>query len=149
MRMINLWRKSRFSESHANSLANGRAKAIYAIAFMVLAVFSLSSCSSEEPQWADPEVHEKTVQLQEQYGPMLVGTWHLECIGERKQFFELLTFEPDGTLTGLRKWQKRNLVVVDGKQTLTDWEDIPEEDDGEHLSSDWITYQRGEAKPDF
>ena len=36
MRIINLWRKSRFSESYANSFANGRAKAIYAIAFMVL-----------------------------------------------------------------------------------------------------------------
>ena len=41
MRIINLWRKSRFSESHANSLTNGRAKAIYAIAFTMLAVFSL------------------------------------------------------------------------------------------------------------
>ena len=46
MRIINLWRKSRFRESHANSLANGRAKAIYAIAFTMLAVFSLASCSS-------------------------------------------------------------------------------------------------------
>lgn len=25
----------------------------------------------------------------------------------------------------------------------------PEEDDGEHQSSDWISYRRGEAKPDF
>ena len=102
MRIINLWRKSRFSESHANSLTNGRAKAIYAIAFSMLAVFSLASCSSD-PEWADPEAHEKTVQLREQYGPLLVGTWHLERIGERQRFFERLTFESDGTLTGLRK----------------------------------------------
>ena len=61
------------------------------------------------------------------YGPLLVGTWHLERIGERQRFFERLTFESDGTLTGLRKWQKRNLVIVDGKEALTDWEDIPEE----------------------
>ena len=103
MRIINLWRKSRFSESYANSFANGRAKAIYTIAFMVLAVFFLASCTSDEPQWADPEAHEKTVQLQEQYGPLLVGTWYLERIGERQRFFERLTFESDGTLTGLRK----------------------------------------------
>ena len=69
------------------------------------------------------------------YGPLLVGTWHLERIGERQRFFERLTFESDGTLTGLRKWQKRNLVTVDGKETLTDWENIPEEADGEHQSS--------------
>ena len=218
MRMINLWRKSRFSESHANSLANSRAKAIYAIAFTMLAVFSLASCSSD-PEWADPEAHEKTERLREQYGPLLVGTWYFERIGERQRFFERLTFESDGTLTGLRKWQIRRLVTVDGKETLTDWEDIPEEadgehqssgtfigtwklywerndgmnhlslyagwqdgeytafsedaifgsadtetlrirgrsfihlspeeDDGEHQSSDWITYRRGEAKPDF
>ena len=111
MRMINLLRKTRFSESYANSFANGRAKAIYAIAFSMLAVFFLASCSSDEPQWADPEAHEKTEQLREQYGPLLVGTWHLERIGERQRFFERLTFEPDGTLTGLRKWQMRRLFL--------------------------------------
>lgn len=149
MRMINLWRKSRFSVSHANSFANGRARAIYAIAIMMFTVFSLASCSSDKPQWADPEAHEKTMQLQEQYGPLLVGTWNFERIGERQRFFERLTFESDGTLTGLRKWQMRSLVTVDGKETLTDWEDIPEEDDGEHQSSGWITYQRGEVEPGF
>ena len=94
MRIISLLRKSRFSESHANSLANGRAIAIYAIAFSMLAVFSLASCSSD-PEWADPEAHEKTEQLREQYEPLLVGTWHLERIGERQRFFERLTFESD------------------------------------------------------
>ena len=86
----------------------------------------LASCSSDEPQWADPEAHEKTEQLNEQYGPLLVGTWHIERIGERQRFFERLTFEADGTLTGLRKWQKRSAVTVDNKETLTDWEDIPD-----------------------
>ena len=40
---------------------------IYAITFMMLAAFSLASCSSDL-QWADPEVHEKAEQLREQYG---------------------------------------------------------------------------------
>ena len=48
------------------------------IALMMLATFSLASCSSDDPQWADPEAHEKTEQLNEQYGPLLVGTWHIE-----------------------------------------------------------------------
>lgn len=65
------------------------------IIFGLFTIISLASCSSDEPQWADPEAHEKMVQLQEQYGPLLVGTWQLE-----------------------------------------------QEDD-------WITYRRGEAKPDF
>ena len=45
------------------------------IAFVMLAAFSLASCSSDEPRYADPEAHEKTVQLNEQYGQLMVGTW--------------------------------------------------------------------------
>ena len=78
------------------------------IAFMMLAAFSLASCSSD-PQWADPEAHEKTVQLNEKYGPLMVGTWHYEKIGERHRYFERLTFKDDGTLTGYRKWQQRKM----------------------------------------
>ena len=46
--------------------------------FMMLAAFSLASCGSDEPRYADPEAHEKTVLLNEQYGPLMVGTWHYE-----------------------------------------------------------------------
>ena len=47
MNQQKLWRKSRLSEFHANSFANGRVRAIYVIAFMMLAAFSLASCSSD------------------------------------------------------------------------------------------------------
>lgn len=40
-----------------------------------LAALALTACSSD-PQWADPEAHEKTEQLREQYTPFIVGTWH-------------------------------------------------------------------------
>lgn len=62
------------------------------IIFGLFTIISLASCSSDDPQWADPEAHEKTEQLREQYGSLLVGTWHLERIGERQRFFEQLTF---------------------------------------------------------
>ena len=77
-----------------------RAKNILSILFIAI---SLNSCSSDEPQWADPEAHEKTVKLNEQYGPLMVGTWHL-------------TFNADGTLSGLRKWQLRQVVTIDGQE---------------------------------
>ena len=51
------------------------------IIFGLFTIISLASCSSDDPQWADPEAHEKTEQLREQYGSLLVGTWHLERIG--------------------------------------------------------------------
>jgi hypothetical protein len=37
------------------------------IIFGLSTIISLASCSSD-PEWADPEAHEKTVQLREQYG---------------------------------------------------------------------------------
>ena len=48
MKTMKIWRKSRLSESRANSFANGRTGAIYAIAFAILAAFSLASCSSDD-----------------------------------------------------------------------------------------------------
>ena len=96
---------------------------IWRIIFMMLAAFSLASCSSD-PQWADEEAHEKTVLLNEKYGPLLVGTWHIEKIGEKQRYFERLTFTSDGTLTGERKWQNRKFVTIDGEQRYTDWEDV-------------------------
>ena len=97
---------------------------IWRIIFMMLAAFSLASCSSDEPRYADPEAHEKTVQLNEQYGPLMVGTWHYENISETQRYFESLMFQADGTLTGMRKWQTRKFVTIDGKEHYTDWEDV-------------------------
>jgi len=100
---------------------------ILSIAMMMVTAFSLTSCNSSEPEWADPEAHEKTEQLREQYTTFIVGTWHYEKVLEKKRAFEQLTFNADGTLSGLRKWQTRQLVTIDGKEQYTDWEDIPDE----------------------
>ena len=43
--------------------------------FLMIVVLAFASCGSDEPRYADPEAHEKTVQLNEQYGPLMVGTW--------------------------------------------------------------------------
>jgi len=90
----------------------------------IIVLLTFASCGSDEPQWADPEAHEKTEQLQKQYGPQMVGTWYYEKVGENQRFFEQLTFKDDGTLTGQRKWQTRKLVTIDGEQRYTDWEDL-------------------------
>ena len=62
METMKLWKKSRLSECHTNSFANGRTGAIYVIAFMMLAAFFLASCSSDD----DNDVYEATE---------LGGTW--------------------------------------------------------------------------
>ena len=97
---------------------------ILGITMMMVTALSLTSCSSSEPEWADPEAHKKTEQLREQYTPFIVGTWHYEKAFEKKRAFEQLTFNADGTLSGLRKWQTRQLVTIDGKEQYTDWEDV-------------------------
>ena len=94
------------------------------IMFLMLATFFLVSCGSSEPEWADPEAHEKTEQLRKQYGPLMIGTWHYEKVGESQRFFEQLSFKDDGTFTGMRKWQARKLVTIDGEQRYTDWETL-------------------------
>ena len=91
---------------------------------MCAAILSLASCDSDESKYADPEAHEKTVQLNEQYGPLMVGTWHYENISDTQRYFERLTFQADGTLTGMRKWQTRKFVTIDGEQRYTDWENV-------------------------
>ena len=96
------------------------------IFFILLTAISFVSCGSDEPQWADPEAHEKTEQLRALYTPFIVGTWHYEKVGEKQRVFEQLTFNADGTLSGQRKWQSRQVVTIDGKEQYTDWEDIPQ-----------------------
>ena len=90
---------------------------------VVLAAFSLASCSSE-PEYADPEAHEKTAELREQFAPLIVGTWHFEQTTDKERFFEQLTFQDDGTFTGVRKWQSRQLVTINNEQRYTDWESL-------------------------
>ena len=93
--------------------------------FVMIAAFSLASCSSNELEYADVEAHEKTEALQEKY--VIVGSWYKESINDKQRFYEQLTFNADGTLTGMRKWQSRNLVTVDGEERYTDWEDVEQE----------------------
>ena len=63
---MKIWRKSRLSESHANLFANGRTRAIYAIAFVMLAAFSLASCSSDDDN--EDEVEQVTVYVSAETG---------------------------------------------------------------------------------
>lgn len=93
------------------------------ILVMTAAILSLFSCSSD-PQWADEEAHEKTEQLQKQYGPMMIGTWYYENISDTERYFERLTFNADGTLSGMRKWQSRKVVTIEGEQRYTNWESV-------------------------
>ena len=72
----------------------------------------------------DEEAHEKTEQLQKQYGPMMIGTWYYENISDTERYFERLTFNADGTLSGMRKWQSRKVVTIEGEQRYTDWESV-------------------------
>ena len=97
---------------------------IWRIIFMMLAAFSLVSCGSDEPRYADPEAHEKTVQLNEQYGPLMVGTWHYENISDTQRYFERLTFQADGTTLRIQGYYVK---APDG----------------------WINYQRGPSEPSF
>jgi len=101
----------------ANILLKSILLAFIAVAF--------ASCSSEE--WDDTEAHEKTEQLRKQYTQFIIGTWHFEKSLDKRRAFEQLTFNADGTLSGIRKWQTRELVTVGDTKQYTNWEDVPDE----------------------
>ena len=108
---------------------------IWRFVFVMLAAFSLFSCGSDTPEWADPEVHEKTERLREQYTPFVVGTWHFEKVGEKQRAFEQLTFNADGTLSGWRIWQTRQVATIDGREQYTDWEYLSQPNG--HFTGTW------------
>ena len=85
--------------------------------YLLLVAVAFAYCCSDEPRYADPVAHEMTVKLNGQYGPLIVGTWHYENISDTQRYFERLTFQADGTLTGMRIWQTRKLVTIEGRGT--------------------------------
>ncbi len=110
---------------------------------ILVALVLFVSCGSSEPEYADPEAHEKTEQLRGQYTPLITGTWHFEKATDKQRFFERLTFQADGKLTGMCKWQKRSLVTINGDQHYTDWEDV-EQMNGT-FTGDWrLQWERDE-----
>jgi hypothetical protein len=82
MNQQKLWRKSRLSECHANSFANGRTGAIYVIAFIMLAAFSIASCSSDDEDYNSNN---------------LIGTWDkVEGVGVVSEGYVEYTFSNNG-----------------------------------------------------
>ena len=63
MKTIKMWRKLRLSESHTNMFINGRARAIYAIAFAMFAALFITSCDEKDGDW-DPMVWNAEVTVQ-------------------------------------------------------------------------------------
>ena len=86
---------------------------------LLIVVLAFASCGSDEPRYADPEAHEKTVQLNEQYGPLMVGTWHYENISDTQCYFERLTrnllryMETELLQPGRGKWREAQLPVFE------------------------------------
>ena len=93
--------------------------------FLLIVALAFASCGSDEPRYADPEAHEKTVQLNEQYGPLMVGTWHYENISDTQRYFERLTFA----------YADKTTLRIQGYYVKAP--------DG------WINYQRGPSEPSF
>ena len=112
-------------------------------ALLAIITISFTSCGSDEPQWADQEAHEKMEQLRAQYTPFIVGTWHFERIGDKQRVFEQLTLNADGTLSGQRKWQSREIVTIDGHEQYTDWENLSQPNG--HFTGTWsLIWERNE-----
>ena len=81
----------------------------------------LTACGSEW-EYADPEAHEKTEQLQQEYNAKLQGSWHREVVNSDHRFFERITFKADQSYTESTGswslyWQRLN--NKEGQNVLT------------------------------
>lgn len=74
MKDIKIRRRFRFSESFANLFAKGRMRVICAIAFLVFAAASITSCSDDEDGDWDPMVWKAEVPVQKTDGVYIVPT---------------------------------------------------------------------------
>ena len=136
--------------------------------FLLIAALAFASCGSDEPKYADPEAHEKTVKLNEQYGPLMVGTWHYENISDTQRYFERLTFQTDGTLSYSPEGgngEKRNCLLLNAHYEGANsghmaYSNIATFDYADETTlrfegfyfkdkDGWITFLRGEAEPGF
>ena len=128
--------------------------------FLQIAALAFASCGSDEPRYADPEAHEKTVQLNEQYGPLMVGTWHYENISDTQRYFECLMFQADGILTGMRNClqltatyddEERDYMAYSCALTFAYADATTLRFQGYYVKDPdgWINYQRGPAEPGF
>ena len=139
---------------------------------LLIVVLAFASCGSDEPRYADPEAHEKTVQLNEQYGPLMVGTWHYENISDTQCY----NVEPlEGTFSGTWKLsyyspegengEKRNCLFLNAQYEGANsghmaYSNIATFDYADERTlrfegfyfkdkDGWITFLRGEAEPGF
>ena len=140
-------------------------------ALLALVAMAFASCCSDEPQWADPEAHEKTEQLRAQYTSYIVGTWHYEKTEEQYTDWEDVP-DMNGTFKGTWKlvWERIMSGVGENRLTiLADWDDETNpviayshnplfgyadettlQFAGHWQDSDgWTIYERGEAEPSF
>ena len=80
---------------------------------LFLAPLALAACSSD-PEWADPEAHEKTMELQERYAPLLV------TIDGEERYTDWQDVEGEnGTFTGT--WQlvwERSIAILQLNERL-------------------------------
>ena len=90
----------------------------------------LTACGSEW-EYADPEAHEKTEQLQQEYNAKLQGSWHREVVNSDHRFFERITFKADQTYTLYRVWKMRQ---------GDEWEDFPEPSAIGESTGTWSLY---------
>jgi len=101
-----------------------KANILFKSTLLAIITVAFASCSSDGD---DSEARKKTEQLRKQYTSFIVGTWHYEKSLDKRRAFEQLTFNADGTFSGIRKWETRDLVTVNGITQYADWENKPDE----------------------
>lgn len=118
-------------------------KAIGAV--LLTGMFLISACHKGF-KWADPELHEKYLEVTAKYRPLLIGDWsRIEETDTRKAYYHI-RFNKDGTMASEEKVIKRDTVYVEGNPTLSEWKSAWEN----KVRGTWsITVLRNESTNQF
>lgn len=85
-----------------------------------VAVLVLGACHSE-PQWADPEEHERTEELNALYKEKVAGDWYMFRQKDTRRLYETLKLKADGRFEATMRYATRDTVQVNGEEVVTDW----------------------------
>ncbi len=88
----------------------------------ILTAALMAACGLD-PEPADPELREASLEVKEKYEPILTGEWYFDTTFSDKLIYkESLKLGADHSFTHSIKFMQRDLVTINGEETYTDWE---------------------------
>lgn len=94
------------------------------VGLMLISMASTLHSCSNDPEWADPELHDQSEAIIAKYRPLIIGDWYRVGESDSRRDYIHLRFNADSSVYAVVKMQRRDTVMVGGKPTVTDWRTV-------------------------